>query len=82
MPGAMPAVVARLLLPVLTLETPGVVALRLLLLLLVAGRPAVPPLAVVAGRQFGLAFCHLDHGSVVSCLRDALEFHGRVFFFF
>lgn len=89
MPGAMLAAVARLLLPVPTLETPGVeaetlvmpgvAALRLLLLLLVAGRPAVPPLAVVAGSQFGLAFCHLDHGSMASCLHDALEFHGRGF---
>ena len=59
---------ARLLLPVVTLETPGAVAsmmempgavvvVRLLLLLLVVGRLLVPPLAVVAGKEVGLSFC-------------------------
>lgn len=91
MPAEPGVAAARLPLPVETLETPGVavvtperlgvVEVRLLLLLLVAGRLAVPPLVVVvAGKEVGLPFCHLDHCGMALCLHDALEFHGREFF--
>lgn len=88
MPAGPGVVVVRPPLPVQTLETPGavvvtperlgVVETMLLLLLLVAGRLAVPPL-VVAGKRVGLPFCHLDHRSMAFCSHDALWFHGGVF---
>jgi hypothetical protein len=60
------AVVATLLVPAATSETPGVVLFRPLQLLLVVGTPAVPPLAAVPGRELA-SLLLLGHGTVVLC---------------